>query len=523
MIQIRRPMHKAGIFMAAFAMAFSSVMAMPTPARAAACEPVGVDHGSVTSSVAIPETATYKIWSRLKTPKSDYNTYFLEIDGKECFWVGGPIAADQWTWIGTKDNSNAALTVSLAKGAHSLKLIGNDEGLMVDRVIFASDLNCIPTGNGSNCDNPSDTAPPTVKLTAPAANSTVSGQVNVAADASDSIGVKKVDFYLNSTLKNSDTSAPYGFTLNTLDLSDGDYQLIAKAYDAANNSATDSYKIVVKNTNIQVPPPPSNVAVSSPTYNSTTITWDPSPGASGYKVFRDGIPIAQVGPTATSYTDANLVANTQYSYQVAALHESGATSSPTSKVDVSTKTVDDTAAPSEVQGLTATPATSAQINLLWGASVDNIGVKFYDVYRGKGTESPQKIAQVTTTSFGDVGLQANTEYSYFVKARDANNNEGASSETVKAKTLVAQRRSVVYGAVRDQDASTGITGATAVLTKPDSTRVIYTTSRNGEYIFRRLEADRYTINYSATGYNSKASSLRLADEIVRKDVTLRKR
>ena len=520
---VARLLHKIGLFAVAFVVGVATLVAMPLPAQAAACEALGVDHGYVDSSVTVPETATYRIWSRLKTPDSEFNTYFLEIDGNQCFWVGGPIPANQWTWIGSKDNSTTALTVSLTKGAHSLKLIGNDEGLLVDRVIFTSDTNCTPTGDGGNCDNPTDTSPPTIKLTAPAANSTVNGQVAVAADASDNVGVKKVDFYLNSTLKNSDTSAPYGFNLATTELSDGDYQLIARAYDAANNVATDSYKITIKNAAIQLPPPPSNVTVSSPTYNSSTVTWDPSPGASGYQIYRNGVPVAQVGPNATNYTDNSLTADTSYNYQVAALHDSGAASDPSEKVNVSTQTVDDTDAPSEVNGLTATVVSSGQINLRWTASVDNFGVKYYDIYRGKGSEQPQKVAEITATSFGDVNLQASTEYSYYVKARDANNNAGAPSETVKARTQTAQRRSVVYGAIRDQDTSKAIAGATATLTKSDNTRVIYTASRNGEYIFRQLEPDRYTINYGANSYASKASTVRLADEIVRKDITLKKR
>lgn len=516
---------KVGAIASAVVLVGSAMVVMvPNRAAATACQSLGVDHGYVNTTVNIPETAEYRVWSRLKTSNSEYNTYFLEIDGNQCYWVGGPMAANQWVWIGTKDNNaSSKLTVNLTKGSHTLKIIGNDENLLFDRVIFTSDMNCVPTGNGNNCDVPSDASPPTVKLTAPAANSTVSGTVNVSADASDNNGIKKVDFYLDSTLMSSDTGAPYGLSLKTTDFPDGDHLLIAKAYDSANNVASDSYKVKIKNADIQLPPPPSNVQVSAPSYNSVTVTWELSPGASGYQIFRDGVPIAQVGANVTSYTDTGLLPNTDYDYRVSAIHESGAASDPSQEVSTKTHTVDDSDAPSEVLGLKATAVSSGQINLTWEASVDNIGVKFYDIYRGKGTEEPKKIAQITSNSYGDVEVSPSTDYSYYVRARDANDNTGEQSETVAVKTPSAQRRSVIYGTVRAQDTNKGIPAATAVLTKKDATRIIYTTTQRGSYIFRGLEPDTYGVTYSASEYNSKSITVKIADEIIRRNATLERR
>ena len=521
----QRTLARSGAFiMSVILLVAATIVVTPGRVQAAACQSLGVDHGYANSTVNIPETATYRVWSRLKTPDSEYRTYFLEIDGNQCHWVGGPITANQWVWTAAKNNSaSAKLDINLTKGSHTLKFIGNDEELRLDRVIFASDLNCVPVDNGSNCDKPNDTSPPTIKLTAPAANSTVSGQVNVTADASDNVGVKKVDFYVDSTLASSDTSAPFGFALKTTDIPDGDHLLLAKAYDAAGNLASDNYKVKVKNANIQLPQPPSNVSVSSPSYNSVTITWTPSPGASGYQIFRDGVPIAQVGPNATSYTDTGLMADTHYDYRVAAMHESGAASNPSTEASTSTKTVDDDDAPSEVLGLKAAAASSGQINLSWDASIDNIGVKFYDIYRGKGTQTPQKVAQITTTSFGDVNLDPSTEYTYYVIARDANNNTGEQSETVTAKTPALTRRSAIYGVVKAKDTGKGIAAATATLTTKDDQRIIYTTTRRGSYLFRGLEAGRYSANYSGAGYSSTSTSINVIDEIIRHDVTLEKR
>jgi len=89
----------------------------------------------------------------------------------------------------------------------------------------------------------------------------------------------------------------------------------------------------------------------------------------------------------------------------------------------------DTTAPSAPTGLTATAASSSQINLSWIASTDNVGVTGYDVYRN-GTF----LKNVTGTSTTDIGLTPSTTYSYYVKAKDAANNESAASATASATT-----------------------------------------------------------------------------------------
>ncbi len=85
-----------------------------------------------------------------------------------------------------------------------------------------------------------DTTPPTVNLTAPAASATVSGTVDVTASASDSLGVKKVEFYVDGALADTDTASPFVFTWNTARVANGVHSLMAKAYDAANNVASDN-------------------------------------------------------------------------------------------------------------------------------------------------------------------------------------------------------------------------------------------------------------------------------------------
>ena len=82
-----------------------------------------------------------------------------------------------------------------------------------------------------------DTTPPTVSLTSPTLGQTRMDAINFAAQASDDVGVTKVEFYANTTLLGTVTSAPYQLRVNwnPQSLPYGTYDFSSKAYDAAGN------------------------------------------------------------------------------------------------------------------------------------------------------------------------------------------------------------------------------------------------------------------------------------------------
>jgi hypothetical protein len=101
------------------------------------------------------------------------------------------------------------------------------------------------TGGGGG----TDTQAPTVSITAPSGGTTVSGTVAINATASDNVGVAKVEFYVDGTLKSTDTTAPYSYSWNTTTYANSSHTLVAKAYDAANNMAPSSnVTVTVSNT-----------------------------------------------------------------------------------------------------------------------------------------------------------------------------------------------------------------------------------------------------------------------------------
>lgn len=83
-----------------------------------------------------------------------------------------------------------------------------------------------------------DTTPPTVSITSPAAGSTVSGSITVAASASDDVGISKVEFRVDGQLQATALASPYQWSWNTSTSGNGGHSLTATAHDAAGNATT---------------------------------------------------------------------------------------------------------------------------------------------------------------------------------------------------------------------------------------------------------------------------------------------
>lgn len=85
---------------------------------------------------------------------------------------------------------------------------------------------------------PADTTDPTATITSPAASATVTGTVNVTAEADDDVGVTVVRFFAGGTAIGNDTTAPYSVSWDTTTAANGAVALTAEAEDAAGNVGT---------------------------------------------------------------------------------------------------------------------------------------------------------------------------------------------------------------------------------------------------------------------------------------------
>ncbi|HYI13075.1 MAG TPA: Ig-like domain-containing protein [Thermoanaerobaculia bacterium] len=115
---------------------------------------------------------------------------------------------------------------------------------------------------------PGDTTAPTTSITAPANGATVSGTVSVTANASDNVGVTKVEFRLDGVLQSTDTSSPYTWSWNSTLATNGVHSLTSKAYDAANNTATSAAVSVTVSNGV-----PINIGGYSLTQANATLTY----------------------------------------------------------------------------------------------------------------------------------------------------------------------------------------------------------------------------------------------------------
>ena len=84
-------------------------------------------------------------------------------------------------------------------------------------------------------------------ITSPANSARVqrNSTVNINANASDNFGVIKVEFYVGTTLRCTDTSAPYTCAWQTPNQK-ANFSLKATAYDVAGKTATHTISVSSK-------------------------------------------------------------------------------------------------------------------------------------------------------------------------------------------------------------------------------------------------------------------------------------
>ncbi|WP_367026250.1 S8 family serine peptidase [Methylococcus sp. ANG] len=128
-----------------------------------------------------------------------------------------------------------------------------------------------------------DTTPPQVTLTAPAASATLSGAVNLAANAADEnggSGISKVEFRVDGNVVGTDASSPYGVSWDSASVEDGSHVFDAIATDNAGNSAV-SNSVSADTANSGEPSPACSTTVqllANPGFESGTAAWTASAG-----------------------------------------------------------------------------------------------------------------------------------------------------------------------------------------------------------------------------------------------------
>jgi chitodextrinase len=289
-------------------------------------------------------------------------------------------------------------------------------------------LSVIKDFNLGTSTSPADTTAPS---TPTGLSKTASTGTNVSlawSPSSDNVAVAGYGVYKNGTLVSTTSGASYtvgGLACGT------SYTFSVDAYDAAGNrSAKTSLTAATSSscTDTGAPTPPTNLNATGATATSVSFSWAASTdnvGVAGYGIYRGGTLVTSTA--TTNQTLSGLSCGTSYSIGVDAYDAAG-NRSQQAALTIATSPCPDSIAPTAPGTPTATSATTTNIALSWGPSIDNIGVVGYDLY-----SNTTKVGSTPGTNYTFGNLTCGTSYTLGVEAYDAAGNHSTRA-TVGAAT-----------------------------------------------------------------------------------------
>jgi subtilisin family serine protease len=228
----------------------------------------------------------------------------------------------------------------------------------------------------------SDTTPPLVGIARPASDSTLVGAVSVQVTATDSLGVTNVEWYLNSALMGSSSSASASFSWNTAAYSNGSYTLLAKGYDVAGNvGSSATVAVAVQNPvpdttppTVQILSPASGATLSGA--NSINVTSSDNVGVTSVEWYLDGILAGSSNsPAPAFFWNTATAANGSHTLLAKAYDAAGNVSTPAT-VTVNVQNTTSTTTPPAVK--ITSPGNSSSITQkttkVYASTSDSVGV-----------------------------------------------------------------------------------------------------------------------------------------------------
>jgi FG-GAP-like repeat/Putative Ig domain len=193
---------------------------------------------------------------------------------------------------------------------------------------------------------------------------------------------------------------------------------------------------------LQRPQPPTNLATTSVTASSVSLSWTASISTDvvSYNVYRGTTPggpysnIGSVSSTQNTFTDSTVSSGPTYYYVVAAVIANNLESANSNEVSATPTTA--LAAPTNVSG----SAPFGEPSISWTASI-SANVVSYNVYRATSSTGPfTLVGTTTTTSFLDGSAQGaaacgGTTFYYVVTTVGAGNAESAFSNPTNGITV----------------------------------------------------------------------------------------
>jgi len=392
-----------------------------------------------TNAVAVSSTeptdtfssfSNYGSWITLSAPGDLILT--TNLGGGYGSWYGTSFSAPIAAGVGAlalAENpslSPSALVTLLKKNSDDLGAPGYDQYFGWGRVNAYRAVQAAKGGTTT-----ADTTAPVVSITSPTSGATVKGTFLVQGTATDNVGVKTIQFYVDSSLVSSAVASPFGFSWNSAGVANGTHTLTVKAYDAANNVGSASVTVNVNNDKTA-----PTVSIASPTTSATvsgtinvTGTAADNVGVTKVQLFVDGV--AGVYGTASPFSfswNTSTATNAVHTITVKAYDAAGNVGSAAVSLTVKNSSTADTTAPvisilSPLKGATVSGTLSVQ-----GTATDNVGVKTIQFYADSTL-----VSSIATSPFAftwNSTAVANGLHTLTLKAYDAANNVGSASVTV---------------------------------------------------------------------------------------------
>src|SRR5690606_22101886 len=100
----------------------------------------------ITYNFTINESGTYTLWSRVKAPNANDDSFWVRIDGGSWFnWNNIAPGSTSWTW----DDVN---TYNLSTGSHTVTVAYREDGAQLDK-LYLTNSGESPSGSGASATN----------------------------------------------------------------------------------------------------------------------------------------------------------------------------------------------------------------------------------------------------------------------------------------------------------------------------------------------------------------------------------